>query len=128
MSSPFLPKVYLIVCPPTIHRLNPPPAQSLPLLQRPVHLVQRVECPPRCADALEQQDAWDHDPERVHQDEVAPVIGRLGPGVGPVEEIVVKHACRVVQDVAVQLAKGDDGLQRVAERVVGRDETGGNKR
>ena len=37
---------------------------------------------------------------------------------------MVEHAGRVVEDVAVELAQGYDGLQWVAERVLGDDEPG----
>src|SRR5687767_7489703 len=41
---------------------------------------------------------------------------------------MVKEARGVVQDVAVELAEGDNGLEGVAERVVGCDETGREER
>jgi hypothetical protein len=41
---------------------------------------------------------------------------------------MVKHACRIVQYVAIELAEGDDGLEGIAKRVIGCDERSGKER
>lgn len=69
----------------------------------------------------------DDDPEGVHQDKVAPVVELLRARVRQVEDVVVEQRGSVVQDVAVELAKGDDELGRVAQRVVNGDEVGGEE-
>jgi hypothetical protein len=40
---------------------------------------------------------------------------------------VIEHACRIVQNIAVQLAERNDGLEGVTERVIGCDEAGGEE-
>jgi hypothetical protein len=40
---------------------------------------------------------------------------------------VVEHGGRVVENVTIELAQRDDELQRVAERVVVRDQSGGDE-
>jgi hypothetical protein len=41
--------------------------------------------------------------------------------------VVVEHGGGVVEDVAVELAEGDDELERVAQGVVVSDERGGDE-
>lgn len=55
-----------------------------------------------------------HDPEQIHEDVVPPEVKRLGPRVRDAVPMVVERVSRVVEDVAVELAEGDDGLEGVA--------------
>lgn len=64
------------------------------------------------------------DPDKVHGEVVTPEVVGFGPAVCQALVIVVEHAGRVVEDVAVDLARGYDGLEGVAERVLGGDEPG----
>jgi hypothetical protein len=76
---------------------------------------------------LPHEEARKNDPKGVHEHEIAPVIGGLRERVCHVEDIVIGHVGRVVEDVAVELAQRDDELERVAERVVVGDENSANK-
>lgn len=60
----------------------------------------------------------DDDPEEVHEEVVAPKVVGLGPAVGNVKDVMVEHAGGVVEDVAVELAQGDDDLQGVTQGAV----------
>jgi hypothetical protein len=91
-------------------------------------VVDGAECAPGRVYALDHQPSRDDDPEGVHQDEVAPVVRGLGTRVCDVEDVVVEHGGRVVENVAIELAERDDELQRVAERVVVRNKGGGDER
>lgn len=46
-------------------------------------------------------------PEKVHEEVVAPEVVGLWSRVGDAQVVVVEHAGGVVQDVAVDLANGD---------------------
>jgi hypothetical protein len=98
----------------------------------PLHQLCRVvdgaECAPCGVHTLDHQPPGDDDPEGVHEDEVSPVVGGLGARVCNVEDVVVEHGGRVVENVTIELAERDDELQRVAERVVVRDQGGGDER
>jgi hypothetical protein len=85
-------------------------------------IVDGTECAPGRVHALPHEEARNDDPKGIHEHEVAPVIGGLRARVCNVEDIVVEHGGRVVEDVAVELAERDDELERVAERVVVGDE------
>jgi hypothetical protein len=97
----------------------------------PLHQLCRVidgaECAPRGVHALDHEPPWDDNPEGVHEDEVSPVVRGFGARVCDVEDVVIEHGGRVVEDVAVELAERDDELQRVAERVVVRDKGGSDE-
>jgi len=90
-------------------------------------IVHRAESTPRGADALPHQEAGNHNPESIHEHEVAPVVGGLGARVGEIVDVVVEHGGGVVQDVAVELAEGDDELEGVAHGVVVGDEGGADE-
>lgn len=62
----------------------------------------------------------DH-PDGVHENEVEVEVERLGPGVAQAVDNVLKVGSAVVQDVAVDLAKTDQTLQREPQRVTGKD-------
>lgn len=102
-------------------------AHLLGLLQQLRGVVDSAEGAHGGVDALVHEVAGDDDPEEVHQDKVAPVVGCLGAGVGDVEDVVVEQGRRVIQDVAVELAERDNELERVAERVVDGDQVGGDE-
>jgi hypothetical protein len=93
-------------------------------LRTPLQPRQRRESPPRPPDTAPDQDPGDDDPEAVHEDEVEPVVEGLRPRVADVEYVLVEEARGVVEDVAVELAEGDDELEGVAERVLGCDHVG----
>jgi hypothetical protein len=97
----------------------------------PLHQLGRVvdgaECAPCRVDALDHQPTGDDDPEGVHENEVAPVVRGLGARVRNVEDVVVEHGGSVVEDIAVELAKRDNELEGVAERMVVGDEGSGNE-
>lgn len=70
----------------------------------------------------------DDNPYCVHENVVEPEVVRLGPAIRKALVVVVKHARREVQHIAVDLSKGDEGLEWVSHRVVDgdhvRDEVG----
>jgi hypothetical protein len=102
-------------------------AHLLGLLQQLGGIVDSLESANGSIDTLVHQVAGDNNPESVHQDKVAPVVGGLGAGVGNIEDVVVEERGRVVENVTVELAQRDDELQRVAQRVVDGDEVGGEE-
>jgi hypothetical protein len=102
-------------------------AHLLGLLQQLGGIVDSLESANGSIDTLVHQVAGDNNPESVHQDKVAPVVGGLGAGVGNIEDVVVEQRSCVVQDVAVELAERDDELEGVAQRMVNSDEVGCNE-
>ena len=60
-----------------------------------------------------------HNPNKVQEKVVAPKVKCLGPPVHTSGIIMSKHAGSVVQDVAVDLAQRDHGLEGVAKGVFG---------
>ena len=83
-----------------------------------VRPVERCEGSAACADALADQYERYDDPERVHQDKVAPVVCCLGPRVGQTQQPLVEQRRRVVQDITVELTQRNDDGERVTEGVV----------
>lgn len=62
--------------------------------------------------------AWDDDPDEVHEEIISPEVVRFWSAVCKTFVVVIEHACSVIEDVAVYLAKRDQGLQRVTKRMV----------
>lgn len=65
-----------------------------------------------------------NNPEGIQKHKIPVEVVILRPRVLVAIDVEVKRARAVVQDIAVQLARGDDDLQRVSERVLGDDEDG----
>lgn len=103
-------------------------AHLLGLLQQLRSVVDSLERADGSIDTLVHQVAGNDDPEGVHEDKVAPVVGGLGAGVGDIEDVVVEQRGRVVQHIAVELTERDNELQRVAQRVVDSDKVGCDER
>jgi hypothetical protein len=61
----------------------------------------------------------DDHPDGVHENEVEVEVERLGPGVAQAVDNVLKVGGSVVKNVAVDLAKTDQTLQREPQRVTG---------
>lgn len=94
------------------------------LLQGSLKLLECRESPPARPHAIAKQHSGNHDPEGVHQNEVAVEIVRFRPRVRQVQDVVVEQASRVVEDIAVDLAERHDGLEWVAERMISCNEGG----
>lgn len=90
-------------------------------------LIQRLESLRSPSDTLNDEDQWDHNPEAVHQNKVSPVVVCFRAGVCSVKNVVVENACRVVQDVAVELAERNNNLKSVPEGVICRNQAGGEE-
>ena len=102
-------------------------AHLLGLLQQLRGVVDGAEGANGGVDALVHKVARNDDPEEVHENEVAPVVGCLRASVRDVEDVMVEQRGRVVQNIAVELTERDDQLQGVAERVVDGDQIGGDE-
>lgn len=62
--------------------------------------------------------AWDDDPNKVHEEVIPPEVVRFWSAVCKAFVIVIEHTRSVIEDVAINLTKRDQGLQRVTERMV----------
>ena len=102
-------------------------AHLLGLLQQLGGVVDSTESANGSINALVHEVTRNENPEEVHEHEVAPEVGSLRASVGYIEDVVVEQRSRVVQDVAIELAKRDDELQRVTKRVVDSDQVGGDE-
>ena len=71
---------------------------------------------------------WNNNPERIHEHIVSPEINLLRAAVHDVINKLSKGASGIVQDIAIELAKADNHLQRVAERVVQNNAVGAQER
>ena len=59
-----------------------------------------------------------NNPNKVHEKVIDPEIDELRPEVAYLVIIVFEHARRIVQHISIKLSHGDDGLERVPQRVV----------
>lgn len=64
---------------------------------------------------------WYYYPYKVHEKVVTPKVVRLWPAVCNAFVIEVKHARRVVEDIAVNLTEGYHSLKRMAQRMLSSD-------
>lgn len=78
-------------------------------------------------DAGPDQRGWNDKPEEVHHEVVHPEVKELWARVDDAFVVVVKHGGGVVEYDTVELAGGDDDLDRVAEWMSGSDHGGDNK-
>jgi hypothetical protein len=69
---------------------------------------------------------WNDDPESIHEYKVPIVVVRLGAGVHLAEQLLVKDACGVVENIAIKLAEGNDDLKGMTERMIRHDHVGHN--
>lgn len=64
---------------------------------------------------------WYYYPYKVHEKVITPKVVRLWPAVCNAFVIEVKHARRVVEDIAVNLTEGYHSLKRMAQRMLTSD-------
>lgn len=62
--------------------------------------------------------AWDDDPYEVHEDIVTPKIVSLWSAISETFVIMVKHARRIVENVAINLSEGNHCLKRMPQWVL----------
>lgn len=70
---------------------------------------------------------WDDDPYEVHEEIVTPKIVSLWSAVSETSIIMVKHACRIVENVAIYLSQGNHCLKRMPQWVFDCNEVGNNE-
>jgi len=58
--------------------------------------------------------AWDDDPDEVHEEKVAPEIVGFRPTICQVLVVMVEHAGGIVENIAINLAKGHNCLQWIS--------------
>lgn len=90
--------------------------------------LHRGKSPHSLSRAVNQEITWVDDPDYVEENVVSPVIIGLWSRVLDPLAHKFKGTCTKVKDVAVYLAQADDGLERVAERMVIDDAPGADKR
>lgn len=71
--------------------------------------------------------AWENHPNKVHEKVISPKVKYLRSRVCNFHVVVVEHARGIVKDQSVYLSNADDDLERVAERMRGRDESRNNE-
>ena len=62
-----------------------------------------------------------NNPDEVHEEIIHPKVVCFWAAVRDVFIIVIKHACCIVQDVSIDLPKGNNSLQGVPIRGLSRD-------
>lgn len=65
--------------------------------------------------------AGNDDPDEVHEEEVEPEVVCFRAAILLASIVQIKHAGRIVENIAVDLAERDDALERISERGLGRD-------
>lgn len=77
---------------------------------------------------LGQLTSWNNHPDEVHKEVIEPEVVRLGSAIDQAEEVFVERISRIVENVAVNLAEGDDQLQGLTEGVLDGDIVGDEER
>ena len=68
------------------------------------------------------------DPDEIEEKVVEPKVIGLWPPMGEPFVVMIKHACRVVQNIAVDLSHRNQGLERISERMLMGDQESDNDR
>ena len=102
-------------------------AVLLTSLQRLRHAVQCSESLCCFREALYQKQAWDDDPDEVHEDKVEPVVESFRARIDDTLVIFLKQAGRIVEDISVYLSGCHQRLQWVSIGILGRHEVGSQK-
>lgn len=58
--------------------------------------------------------AWNDNPDKIHEKEVEPEIVSFRPAIRQILVVMIEHAGSVVENQAVNLAEGNQGLERMS--------------
>lgn len=70
---------------------------------------------------------WNDNPKCIHEHKVSPEIERLRARIAHVKNVMIEHAGRIIQNIAIYLAERDKSLERMAETMVFGNHTGHNE-
>ena len=96
-------------------------------LERLSHAIQRSESLCRFREALYQKQAWDDNPDEVHEDKVEPVIESFGARVDDAFVVFLEQAGRIVKNISIYLPRCYQRLKWVSIGILRRHEVGGQK-
>ena len=66
--------------------------------------------------------SWYHNPDEVHEEIISPEVIRFRPTVCKALGIMIKHARGIVKYISIDLAQGDECLERMTEGMLVSDE------